>query len=127
MLVTFEAYTTELKPHEIVVAKAIGRRIREFHKGRKNAVTSKRIIKAYAKRGTHIHDSSIRKMVNYLRNNGVPIVATAKGYYWPVTSNEKDQYLKSLLQRIGEISRVYNSVGRELYTDFKPITIHQND
>jgi hypothetical protein len=127
VIVTFEEYTPNITPDEIIISKQIGTRIREFHKTKRNAVTSSRIIKAYKKRGSHITERQIRKMINHLRNNGVPIAACGKGYFWPVTISEISDYRNSLLQRIGEIIRVYNKIGPQLHPDFKSITLSHNE
>ena len=53
------------------------------HKGRRKAITSKEIENDFQCKGTEV-----RKTVNELRSNGVPICSSPTGYYYAETKSE---------------------------------------
>lgn len=126
MIIHFEEYTTELNPDQQKIAIEIARNIQVRYSGRSKAVTSTFIINAYLKRGVKISPTVLRRMINFARNQGHPIAASGKGYFFPVTKEEREEYKIGLLQRIGEIVRIYNAINRVFDHNFKPLTIHQS-
>ena len=68
------------------------------HIGRKKAITSKEIENAFQCKGTEV-----RKIVNELRSNGVPICSSPIGYYYAETKSEIKDTLAHLESRIKKI------------------------
>jgi len=125
MIITFEEYTSDLSKDEEAMALQMANIIKNKYIGKQKAVTSTYIINSYKKRGVLLTAARVRKFVNFARHKGFPIVACTKGYFYPKTQEEYETYLTSLGQRISEIIRVYNAIGRLGIQDFKPVKITQ--
>ena len=83
--------------------------LKENHQGRERAVSSN-----YLQKRLSISSRTIRKIVNQLRNDGIPICSDENGYYYAV---DKDEVLNSIYQmtsRIREIARAKNGLVRSL-------------
>lgn len=83
--------------------------LKENHQGRERAVSSN-----YLQKRLSISSRTIRKIVNRLRNEGVPICSDENGYYY---AGDKDEVLNSIYQmtsRIREIFRAKNGLVRSL-------------
>lgn len=76
--------------------------------GFKNAITSKKIAKAYEATGVKIDGPRIRKIINYIRCRALlpGLIATSKGYYVTTDPKELADYIKSLEERIKSIEMV---------------------
>lgn len=83
--------------------------LKENHQGRERAVSSSCLQKRLS-----ISSRTIRKIVNQLRNDGVPICSDENGYYY---AGDRDEVLNSIYQmtsRIREIARAKNGLVRSL-------------
>lgn len=81
------------------------------HIGRKKAITSKEIEKAFQCKGTEV-----RKIVNELRSNGVPICSSPTGYYYAETKSEIKDTLAHLESRIKKIEKAKEGMEETLKT-----------
>lgn len=125
MIRDFEDWTINITSEEKQISAFIGKAIRQYYVGKKNAVSSTRIIQGYQKsKGVKLSSRRIRKMVNYLRSQGVPIAASGDGYYYPATSDELYAYQQTLMQRITEMLRIYNALGKAGLPKFQPLTLN---
>lgn len=106
----FEDITYELTEKEMSYVEGF---VDSFKKriGKEKAITSTRIIEAYRKIGEKMTGPRIRKIVNYIRINGLVknLIATSKGYYIETDPEEIAKYKESLLQRCREIQRIANT------------------
>lgn len=83
--------------------------LKENHQGKERAVSSSCLQKRLS-----ISSRTIRKIVNQLRNDGVPICSDENGYYY---AGDKEEVLNSIYQmtsRIREIARAKNGLVRSL-------------
>jgi len=83
--------------------------LKEYHVGKEKAVSS-----AYLENKLSISSRNIRKIVNQLRNDGVPICSDENGYYY---AGDTDEVLNSIYQmtsRIKEIARAKNGLVKSL-------------
>ena len=81
------------------------------HIGRKKAITSKEIENAFQCKGTEV-----RKIVNELRSNGVPICSLPIGYYYAETKSEIKDTLAHLESRIKKIEKAKEGMEETLKT-----------
>ena len=79
------------------------------HIGRKKAITSKEIENAFQCKGTEV-----RKIVNELRSNGVPICSLPIGYYYAETKSEIKDTLAHLESRIKKIEKAKEGMEETL-------------
>jgi hypothetical protein len=107
MLNGFEDITYNLTETE---KKLVDGFVKSFEKriGKKNAITSTRIIQAYKDIGINMTGPRIRKIINYIRINGLVknLIATSEGYYIETDPEKIKEYKESLLQRCREIKRI---------------------
>lgn len=107
MVAGFELETQKLTEQEKKLLPglcgALNRRI-----GKKNAITNKEMIDAYAQMDVHISAARIRKLINHIRVTGKVknLVATSNGYYVAIDPTEIEKYKISLLQRANAILAV---------------------
>ena len=81
------------------------------HKGRRKAITSKEIENDFQCKGTEV-----RKIVNELRSNGVPICSLPIGYYYAETKSEIKDTLAHLESRIKKIEKAKEGMEETLKT-----------
>lgn len=79
------------------------------HKGRRKAITSKEIENDFQCKGTEV-----RKTVNELRSNGVPICSSPTGYYYAETKSEIKDTLAHLESRIKKIEKAKEGMEETL-------------
>ena len=81
----------------------------EEHKGIRKAITSKEIENAFRCRGTEV-----RKIVNDLRCDGIPICSSPTGYYYAETGSEIEDTLAHLEGRIEKIEKAKEGLEKAL-------------
>jgi hypothetical protein len=110
MITNFEQITKELTKEEKLMLPFV---ILEFEKHTvKNPIKEPDFLKNFNmitrekpifKKLTGVR---LRKMVNYIRTNGIlPLIATSKGYYISFDRNEIKKQIKSLQERANSINR----------------------
>ena len=109
MITNFETITYELTDQELKLVPIFIEGIRKFTDGKKikapeivNLINSK-----YGEKT--ITQPRLRKIVNYVRSNGLlPVIATSKGYYVSYDKQEIKQQIRSLKERA---SAIYSSAS----------------
>ncbi len=79
------------------------------HTGKRNAVTSREIEAKFRCKGTEV-----RKMVNDLRCQGVPICSCSKGYFYAETEDEVRHTIAHLDGRITAIEAARSGMNSVL-------------
>lgn len=116
MLPGFEEITSELTAYEkeTLLPKMI--RGLSTKIGKVNAVTNLQIVTAMKSKGYKISGVRVRKLVNYIRNNGeiLGLVASSLGYYITDDPEDVKRYIESLEGRESEIRRVKQRMQKYL-------------
>jgi len=121
MVTNFESLTYELDDYEIkellpVIVTGLLTKV-----GKAKQITSTEIIKNLKAKKYKIDGPRLRKIVNYIRVNNLiyNLVSTSKGYYIATTEAECREYLRSLKERIGSITSVYDALEYQLNETIK--------
>jgi hypothetical protein len=116
MITNFERETHELTEYELntllpIILKGLSTKI-----GKHNAITNKAICKAMDTIGHKLHDARLRKVIHYIRAHDliVNLIATSKGYYIATTTQEVEDYIRSLSERINSIEFIKQSIQRQM-------------
>ena len=116
MVIDFEDQTHELNDYELNVL--VPRMVSGFRSrlGAKKAITSTKAMKQMKESGLKIDPARFRKIVNYIRTNGLVfnLVATGKGYHIAQNEMECRRFMESLKQRINSITMVYDAMESQL-------------
>lgn len=115
MIEGFEKETSPLSDKELELIPGL---VMSFCRrvGKKRAIQSWQILRAYRRRGHKIDSARLRKMINYIRiYNMVPNLVSSNAGYWV----EPDpyfvkKYIKTLLSRSNAIRVVAIRLGRNL-------------
>lgn len=112
----FEEITRPLSDVERRAVPIIVERFRK-RPGKTNVVTSKTMIDGLKEHfGIELNDSRIRKIIQYIRLNGllIGLVATSSGYF--LTQNPKDleEWIESLKQREEAIRAIRLTAEKDL-------------
>lgn len=119
MITNFEKETHELNDYERDVLLPLLVKGLRTKMGKENAVTNKQICKALKERGHKINDARVRKIVQYIRLNGLVhlVIATSKGYYLATNTEEVEKYIRSLSERLSAIEDTRNAIIKQLAGD----------
>lgn len=79
------------------------------HKGRNHAVSSKTLEAVF-----HIKGAAVRKTVNSLRSDGIPICSDENGYYYAASQSEINATVAQLDSRIEKIFTARNGLAKKL-------------
>tara|TARA_R110002153_G_scaffold167458_1_gene320151 strand:+ start:106 stop:474 length:369 start_codon:yes stop_codon:yes gene_type:complete len=116
MITNFERETHELTEYELntllpIILKGLSTKI-----GKHNAITNKAICKAMDTIGHKLHDARLRKLIHHIRAHDliVNLIATSKGYYIATTTQEVEDYIRSLRERINSIEFIKQSIQRQM-------------
>lgn len=113
MILGFEEETKPLTEQEKELLPEFIRCLqKELYHGKGNEITNKSIREGYARKGTKVSDSRIRKIINHIRaNNLVPrLCANSRGYFIAKTDQELNDYITSLKQRVAAIRKVLSAL-----------------
>lgn len=115
MIKNFEKITVELTPMELEYVEFLGQWFMH-NKGKENTVKNADIAKliktAFDKK---IVDSRVRKVVQFLRTNGLPnIIATSSGYFYSDDAAEIEAWIVSLKQREAAIREIREKAERQV-------------
>ena len=77
------------------INKALAEYLDLYHKGEANAVTSRELECAFRMRG-----SELRREINALRGDGIPICSFDGGYYYAATEEECEEKLAALIREM---------------------------
>jgi hypothetical protein len=121
MVSGFEDQTHELSDYELNTL--VPRMVAGFRSriGSKKAITSTKAIKQIKESGLKVDPARFRKVVNYIRTNGLisNLVATGKGYHIAENELESRRFLESLKQRIQSITLVHDAMEFQLRETLK--------
>lgn len=108
MIVTFEDFTVELSESRKAVAKQVADYFNNSAKGKISALTNREISNRF---DSSMHSAHVRKLIQYIRLNGMVknLIATSDGYYVSSDENEIQTYKKSLRQRAVAILQIEKS------------------
>lgn len=81
------------------INKILAEYLDQYHKGEANAVTSRELEYAFGMRG-----SELRRAVNALRVERIPICSFEGGYYYAATSEEIRRTALQLQSRVNKIA-----------------------
>lgn len=87
----------------------------EMKKGKMNAVTSIQIVMGMKKHGLNINNTSVNKLINYIRKNDliVGLMGSALGYYIISSEQEFIDYEDNLMGREAALRRVRMCIKRQ--------------
>ena len=83
----------------MVINEALAEHLALYHKGEANAVTSRELECSFQMRG-----SELRREINALRGDGIPICSFEGGYYYAATAEELERTIRQLRSRIKKIA-----------------------
>lgn len=115
MITGFEKETAPLNDVELELVPIFVRGL-SSKIGEVNAVKSHTIIKGLKKLGYDVNGARVRKIINYIRINGLVsnLVATSKGYYIENDRKKVEEYVTSLRHRASAINAVADVLERKL-------------
>lgn len=116
MLQGFELFTAPLSEYEQNVLLPIMVRSLRVKVGQALAVKNAYICERLKEQGYEVNDARIRKLINYIRVNGlVPrLIATSRGYYVSNDRKELQDYIKSLKGREDAIREVRLAIEKQI-------------
>ena len=85
-----------------------------YHKGAQSVISSRELEAAFQIRGP-----DLRRLINSLRGDGVPICSSASGYYYAGTEEELRRTIRQLRSRIKKIAHAERGLSKALeqFTD----------
>lgn len=107
----FEKQTHELTEEEMnflpLIVPTLKKKV-----GKKNAVTNSHVCKVFKKHGKKLTPPRFRKLINYIRIQGLifNLIATSKGYHVATSRSECERFIESLDQRINAITKVRDAM-----------------
>jgi hypothetical protein len=104
MIINFEEITTELTEVEKAILPQLIIGFKNYSKD--NPIKEPLIVSRFNSRSNNVKLTGVRlrKLVNYIRTNGLlPLIATSKGYYVSYEKEEIQAQIKSLKQRASSI------------------------
>lgn len=98
----------------------IAEHLKAYHCGESAAVSSRELEYAFRIRGP-----DLRRAVNHLRGDGIPICSTDKGYFYASTEQELLRTVRQLRSRIRKIAYAERGLTKALeeFVDSGQITI----
>lgn len=117
MLPGFEQHTKSLNKTQVEILVPIFLKGFKGKIGKSNAITSTEIIdKIKCRYNVELSDSTVRKVVNHIRNNNLlpGLIASSEGYYISNNIQDVKRYIDSLSARINEITRIKNGMVEHL-------------
>jgi len=83
--------------------------LKAYHRGESSSVTSKELERVFDIRGP-----DLRRTINRLRGNGIPICSYDYGYYYAETEQELQRTIRQLRSRIKKIAHAERGLTRAL-------------
>ena len=110
MITNFEEHTSELTNEEMEILPIVVHGFRNYKKDNpiKAELIVSRMNEFLSARGfkTKMSQPRLRKMVNYIRTNGIiPLIATSNGYFTSDCKETIQEQIKSLQERANSIER----------------------
>ena len=114
MINGFEEYTYSLSDYELSLVpgfvKSFSARI-----GKENAIKTNQIVLAFSEKGKTMSPARVRKIVNYIRREGLVkrLAATSKGYYVEPNDKAWKENVESMYQRAEAIREVADALSNQ--------------
>ena len=83
--------------------------LEKYHSGERTVVSSRELETAFQIRGP-----DLRRIINSLRGQGIPICSTQSGYYFAATKEELEHTVRQLRSRICSIAHAGRGLARTL-------------
>lgn len=98
---------------------SIAEHLETYHCGENRAVSSRELERAFSIRGP-----GLRRIINRLRGDGIPICSFDYGYYYAETEQELQRTIRQLRSRIKKIAHAERGLTKALaqFTDSGQIT-----
>jgi hypothetical protein len=118
-ITNFEEFTHELTSEEMEILPIVVHGFRNYKKTNpiKAELIVTRMNEYLLARGykTRMTQPRLRKMVNYIRTNGlIPLIATSNGYFTSDCKETIQEQIKSLQERANSITRCANGLKKFL-------------
>jgi hypothetical protein len=114
MLKNFEDETCNLSEEELQIAQAVMKGLKKYV-GKSNAIAGSKICSGFNNNTKfRLQGVRLRKIINYLRNQGEPICSSSVGYYYPSNKQELQDTITSIAQRIDSQLQILNQLKKHL-------------
>lgn len=80
-----------------------------YHKGAQSVISSRDLEAAF-----HIRGPDLRRLINSLRGDGIPICSSDSGYYYAGTEEELQRTIRQLRSRIKKIAHAERGLTKAL-------------
>ena len=87
----------------------IAKFLKEQHKGEQNVISSRELEAAFQIRGP-----DLRRVIDCLRGEGIPICSTDKGYFYASTKEELERTVRQLRSRIKKIAHAERGLTKAM-------------
>lgn len=94
--------------------------LKTYHKGARNVISSRELEAAF-----HIRGPDLRRLINSLRAESIPICSSDSGYYYADTEEELQRTIRQLRSRIKKIAHAERGLTKamEQFTDSGQISL----
>jgi hypothetical protein len=114
MIKNFEQQTSKLSEEELRIAEIIKKPLSR-RKGKFYAIAGTKICSGINNNTDHrLSSVRLRKIINYLRNQGEPICSNSKGYFYPENKQEILDTITSIQQRIDSQKQIINQLNKHI-------------
>lgn len=99
--------------------KLIAEHLKDYHSGEQRVVSSRELESTFQIRGP-----DLRRIINRLRGEGIPICSSDSGYYYASTEEELQRTIRQLRSRIKKIAYAERGLTKALeqFSDSGQIT-----
>lgn len=99
--------------------KLIAEHLKDYHSGEQRVVSSRELESTFQIRGP-----DLRRIINRLRGEGIPICSSDSGYYYASTEEELQRTIRQLRSRIKKIAHAERGLTKALeqFSDSGQIT-----
>lgn len=89
--------------------KLIAEHLKDYHSGEQRVVSSRELESTFQIRGP-----DLRRIINRLRGEGIPICSSDSGYYYASTEEELQRTIRQLRSRIKKIAYAERGLTKAL-------------
>lgn len=83
--------------------------LKTYHKGAQSVISSRELEATF-----HIRGPDLRRLINSLRGDGIPICSSDSGYYYAGTEEELQRTIRQLRSRIKKIAHAERGLTKAL-------------
>ncbi len=114
MIENFEDETSDLTAEEFRLSAIILNQLRSKYNSETHCIKQDEIIRRMKSKGYKISGSRLRKIFNYARSKGEPIIATSKGCWYTNSLREIESQIRSLKDRRKALEAPINGLTKLL-------------